>query len=59
MTNRHALGWGAMLLFFSLLASSDEPPRPYVLMENDLAQLKTDFNEAVDQVRLIFIVGPT
>ena len=59
MTNRRALGWGAMLLFFSLLVRSDEPPRPYVLMENDLVQLKTDFNEAVDQVRLVFIVGPT
>ncbi len=32
---------------------------PYVLMDDDLAALKSDFNAAVDQVRLVFIVGPT
>ena len=31
----------------------------YVAMEQDLAAIKSDFNEAVDQVRLVFIVGPT
>ena len=31
----------------------------YTLMQEDLGQFKTDFNEAVDQVRLVFIVGPT
>ena len=46
----------AMLVFVSLSAMAD---RPYVLMQNDLAALKTDFNDAVDQVRLVFIVGPT
>ena len=30
-----------------------------VVMQDDLAELKADFNEAVDQVRLVFIVGPT
>jgi hypothetical protein len=34
-------------------------PRPYILMQEDLAELKLDFNQAVDQVRLVFIVGPT
>jgi hypothetical protein len=31
----------------------------YVVMGDDLAELKADFNAAVDQVRLLFIVGPT
>ena len=31
----------------------------YVVMGDDLAALKTDFNAAIDQVRLLFIVGPT
>ena len=31
----------------------------YVVMGEDLADLKADFNAAVDQVRLLFIVGPT
>lgn len=31
----------------------------YVVMGDDLAALKTDFNTAIDQVRLLFIVGPT
>jgi hypothetical protein len=28
-------------------------------MQEDLAELKLDFSQAVDQVRLVFIVGPT
>jgi len=28
-------------------------------MGDDLAALKIDFNAAIDQVRLLFIVGPT
>ena len=31
----------------------------YLVMGDDLAALKTDFNAAIDQVRLLFIVGPT
>ncbi len=31
----------------------------YILMADDLAELKADFNESVDQVRLVFIVGPS
>ncbi len=33
--------------------------QPYVRMDADLSELKADFNGAVDQVRLVFIVGPT
>jgi hypothetical protein len=33
--------------------------KPYVIMQEDLAQLRADFNKAVDQIRLVFIVGPT
>ena len=31
----------------------------YVHMDSDLKALKADFNAASDQVRLVFIVGPT
>ncbi len=31
----------------------------YVVMHDDLAELKADFNAASDKVRLFFIVGPT
>ena len=34
-------------------------PTPYVVVEDDLARLKADFNAAADGVRLVFIVGPT
>ena len=40
-------------------AASDTASESYVVMGDDLAALKTDFNAAVDQVRLLFIVGPT
>ena len=54
------VGWlTTLLLLFSFLARASETPVPYVLMQDDLAPLKTDFNAAVDQVRLVFIVGPT
>ena len=59
MTNRQTGWYGALLLFFSFPGHGNETPSPYVLMQNDLAPLKADFNTAVDQVRLVFIVGPT
>ena len=31
----------------------------YIVMNDDLAELKADFNAASDKVRLFFIVGPT
>ena len=34
-------------------------PHEVVDLDEDLAQLKADFNAAVDQLRLVFIVGPT
>lgn len=57
----------ASLLFLFVAASAEKQPEErtenhaphYVLMQDDLTQLKTDFNAAVDQVRLVFIVGPT
>ena len=59
MTNRRVSRYGGLFLLFSFLAHGNEPALPYILMQNDLAPLKADFNEAVDQVRLVFIVGPT
>ncbi len=51
--------WFVVLLAaFSSLSFAEKNP-PYVLMQEDLTALKRDFNEAVDQVRLLFIVGPT
>jgi uncharacterized protein YceK len=40
-------------------AVTDAATDDYVVMGDDLAALKTDFNAAIDQVRLLFIVGPT
>ena len=39
--------------------ATDAATEEYVVMGDDLAALKTDFNAAIDQVRLLFIVGPT
>ena len=62
MTPRFPMQFGrltTLLLLFSFLAHASETPVPYVLMQGDLVPLKADFNTAVDQVRLVFIVGPT
>lgn len=50
---------GGLLLMFSAACLAEGDGVPYVVMQDDLAALKHDFNEAVDQVRLVFIVGPT
>jgi hypothetical protein len=39
--------------------ATDAATAEYVVMGDDLVALKTDFNAAIDQVRLLFIVGPT
>jgi hypothetical protein len=36
-----------------------ENTHSYTVMQQDLTEIKSDFNDAVDQVRLLFIVGPT
>jgi hypothetical protein len=48
-----------LLLVLSLSPLAEEKALPYVLMQDDLAELKKDFDGAADQVRLVFIVGPT
>ncbi len=50
---------GLLLAIFAANALAERTPPAYVLMQKDLVELKRDFNEAVDQVRLVFIVGPT
>ena len=40
-------------------AVADTTSDEYVVMGDDLAALRRDFNAAIDQVRLVFIVGPT
>ena len=39
--------------------ASATAPQEVVDLAEDLAQLKADFNAATDQLRLVFIVGPT
>ncbi len=49
-----------LCLFVCVLScSAFGEEQPHVHMDADLAELKADFNEAADQVRLVFIVGPT
>ena len=57
-----------ILLITGLTACSKAPdevsaisvsPAEVIELSEDLAELKADFNAAVDQVRLVFIVGPT
>lgn len=53
--------WLAAMILVALPAvvhAGEEVPA-YVVMQADLAELKKDFNEAADRVRLVFIVGPT
>ena len=59
MKFKNALRHCVLFAAISCSAFATEKELPYVLMNNDLAELKADFNEAADQVRLVFIVGPT
>ena len=49
----------AIMCVLLFVASTRADDQGYVRMDQDLAAIKHDFNEAVDQVRLVFIVGPT
>jgi len=33
--------------------------KKYVVMQSNLAEIKSDFNKDVDRVRLLFIISPT
>lgn len=59
MNFKNAFRLCLMVGAFSNSALAETQEMPYVLMDEDLAELKSDFNDAVDQVRLVFIVGPT
>ena len=52
-----------LLLMFNVALNTPlviaDDVKSYIVMQNDLKDIKADFNEAVDQVRLVFIVGPT
>ncbi len=69
-TNKRLKAYGLLTCVLLLVGCGDttspatrgtvsDPADDYVVMGDDLAALKTDFNAAVDQVRLLFIVGPT
>jgi len=47
-----------LTFLFSCLVSSAWAQDTHVVLQEDLSQFKSDFNAAVDQVRLVFIVGP-
>ena len=49
----------AAILLAVTASVSAASPNSFVVMQDDLARLKADFNAAADDVRLIFIVGPT
>jgi hypothetical protein len=62
MIVKHGIAAALLAVSFatvSLDISAQESRAPYVLMHDDLSELKADFNEAVDQLRLVFVVGPT
>ena len=47
----------ALMPFAALPASA--PPKPYVVLDKSLSQLRADFNANVGKVRMLYIVGPT
>ena len=64
MKLKHAIWFCLSMCAFvcAAVAGADPDAREdesYVVMDSDLAEIKADFNSAVDQVRLVFIVGPT
>ena len=50
-----------LIIYMSVSASCAvaDDVKPYTVMRDDLTVLKTDFNHAADQVRLLFIISPT
>ncbi len=49
----------ALLLCVSGVRALAADAPPYVKMGKDLSALKADFNSRADQLRLLYIVGPT
>jgi hypothetical protein len=47
----------ALMPFAAL--SANAPPKPYVVLDKSLSQLRADFNANVGKVRMLYIVGPT
>lgn len=33
--------------------------KKFIVMQRELTEIKSDFNESVDEVRLLFIISPT
>jgi len=54
-----ALATSLALLHSLFIATAFADNKPYVVLDEDLAQPKEDFNAKVGTVRLLFIVGPT
>src|SRR3984893_11758951 len=47
----------ALMPFAALPANA--PPKPYVVLDKNLSELRADFNANVGKVRMLYIVGPT
>ena len=45
-----------VMILAAAAAAGDVPS--HVVIDRDLVALKTDFNKAVDSVRLVFIISP-
>lgn len=50
------LVFGGILIFQNAMADSS---KKYIVMQQYLKELKKDFNESSDEVRLLFIISPT
>ena len=59
LLNNRLLGALCCVALASACEDYNSLTNSYVVMTDDLAELKADFNESVDQVRLVFIVGPS
>lgn len=47
---------GTVLTLSNVMADES---KKYVVMQSNLAEIKSDFNKSVDRVRLLFIISPT
>lgn len=47
---------GTVLIFSNAMAGGS---KSYIVMRQDLREIKNDFNNSSDRVRLLFIISPT
>jgi hypothetical protein len=59
ITSPHRVIAVALLVASFTAAATETSPRPYVVLDPTLSQLRADFNVNAGKVRLLHIVGPT